>query len=243
MPQILEPLADRTAPSPGTTAAVLALFAASGCAALIYQVVWFEQLSLAIGSSALSLAVLLATFMGGLGLGSLLASRGTGASYAPLRRYALVELGIGVLGLVTLAAIPLLAGAYTALSGTGGLALLLRLVVAALALLPATMLMGATLPIVAPWLQRRPARRRAARLVLCGQYRRRRRGQPPRRVLPAARARRVRRDVRRGRAEHRQRGGCRGALAPQRGAVGCGSTGRCAARKAAEAAARAESTS
>ncbi len=72
MPQILEPLADRTAPSPGTTAAVLALFAASGCAALIYQVVWFEQLSLAIGSSALSLAVLLATFMGGLGLGSLL---------------------------------------------------------------------------------------------------------------------------------------------------------------------------
>ena len=123
MPQILEPLADRTAPSPGTTAAVLALFAASGCAALIYQVVWFEQLSLAIGSSALSLAVLLATFMGGLGLGSLLASRGTGASYAPLRRYALVELGVGVLGLVTLAAIPLLAGAYTAWSGTGGLAL------------------------------------------------------------------------------------------------------------------------
>ncbi len=113
---------------------------------------------------------------------------------------------------------------------TGGLALSLRLVVAALALLPATMLMGATLPIVAPWLQRRPARRGAARLVLCGQYRRRRRGQPPRRVLPAARARRVRRDVRRGRAERRQRGGCRGALAPQRGAVGCGSTGRCAER-------------
>ena len=44
---------------------------------------------------------------------------------------------IGVLGLVTLAAIPLLAGAYAASSGTGGLALLLRLVVAALALLPA----------------------------------------------------------------------------------------------------------
>ena len=126
---------------------------------------WFEQLSLAIGSSALSLAVLLATFMGGLGLGSLLASRGTGASYAPLRRYALVELGIGVLGLVTLAAIPLLAGAYTALSGTGGLALLLRLVVAALALLPATMLMGATLPIVAPWLG--GDRRGAARLGWC----------------------------------------------------------------------------
>ena len=170
--------------------------------------------------------------MGGLGLGGLLASRGTGASYAPLRRYALVELGLGVLGLATLGAIPLLAGAYTAWSGTGGTGLVLRLVVAALALLPATMLMGATLPIVSAMLRPRPARRSAARLVLCGQYRRRRCGQPPRRVLPAARARRVRRNVRRGRAECRQCGDCRGALAPQRGAVGARCTGRCAERNA-----------
>ena len=42
-----------------------------------------------------------------------------------------------MLGLVTLATLPLLGGAYTAWSGTGGLALLLRLAVAALALLPA----------------------------------------------------------------------------------------------------------
>ena len=54
---------------------------ASGCAALIYQLVWLERLALAIGSSAPSLGVVLATFMGGLGLGSLLASRSTdGAS-------------------------------------------------------------------------------------------------------------------------------------------------------------------
>jgi spermidine synthase len=128
---------------------VLGLFAASGCAALIYQVVWFEQLSLAIGSSAVSLGVLLATFLGGLGLGSLLASRGARSRYAPLRRYALLELLIGVLGLTTLAAIPLLGGAYAALAGTGAVSLALRLAVAALALLPATLLMGATLPVVA----------------------------------------------------------------------------------------------
>jgi len=54
---------------------MLLLFAASGCAALIYQVVWLERLSLAIGSSAMSLGVVLATFRGGLGWGSLLASR------------------------------------------------------------------------------------------------------------------------------------------------------------------------
>src|SRR5262249_32759846 len=51
------------------------LFAASGCAALIYQVVWFQLLSLALGASAISLGVLLATFMGGLCLGSLLLPR------------------------------------------------------------------------------------------------------------------------------------------------------------------------
>jgi hypothetical protein len=70
---------------------VLGLFAASGCAALIYQVTWLEQLTLAIGSSALSLGVLLATFMGGLCLGSLLASRAGAASHVPLARYAFIE--------------------------------------------------------------------------------------------------------------------------------------------------------
>ena len=45
--------------------------------------------------------IVLATFMGGLGFGSLLASRASPS--APLRRYALIELALGVLGLVTLA--------------------------------------------------------------------------------------------------------------------------------------------
>jgi spermidine synthase len=136
-------------------AALLALFAASGAAALIYQVVWFQQLSLAIGSSALSLGVLLATFMGGLGVGSVLASR-DGALRSPLRLYAALELAIGIFGIVTLAAIPLLGGAYAALAGSGALSLGLRLVIAALVLLPATLLMGATLPIVAASLRADP---------------------------------------------------------------------------------------
>ncbi|HEY3517412.1 MAG TPA: fused MFS/spermidine synthase [Gammaproteobacteria bacterium] len=141
-------------------ASLLALFAASGCAALIYQVVWLERLALAIGSSAPSLGVVLATFMGGLGVGSLLASRASPPS--PLRRYALIELALGVLGLVTLATIPLLGGAYAALAGGGAWSLGVRLLVAAVVLLPATMLMGATLPIVAAFAGLGP--RGAARL-------------------------------------------------------------------------------
>ena len=50
--------------------ALLLLFIGSGCAALIYEIVWFQLLELTIGSSAVSLAVILATFMGGTCLGS-----------------------------------------------------------------------------------------------------------------------------------------------------------------------------
>lgn len=49
---------------------MLLLFVGSGCAALIYEVVWFQLLQLVIGSSAVSLGVLLGTFMGGMCLGS-----------------------------------------------------------------------------------------------------------------------------------------------------------------------------
>ena len=54
---------------------ILALFVGSGGAALIYEIVWFQLLQLVIGSSAVSLGVLLGTFMGGMCLGSLLLPR------------------------------------------------------------------------------------------------------------------------------------------------------------------------
>ena len=54
---------------------LLLLFVGSGCAALIYEVVWFQLLQLVIGSSAVSLGVLLGTYMGGMCLGSLLLPR------------------------------------------------------------------------------------------------------------------------------------------------------------------------
>ena len=45
---------------------LLLLFVGSGCAALIYEVVWFRLLQLSIGSSAVSLGVLLGIYMGGM---------------------------------------------------------------------------------------------------------------------------------------------------------------------------------
>src|SRR6185369_6823589 len=87
--------------------ALLLLFVGSGCAALIYEIVWFQLLQLVIGSSAVSLGVLLGTFMGGMCLGSLLLPRFVSAARHPLRVYAALEMGIGALGLIVLLIVPL----------------------------------------------------------------------------------------------------------------------------------------
>ena len=98
---------------------LLLLFLGSGCAALIYEIVWFQLLQLVIGSSAVSLAVLLGTFMGGMCLGSLAFPRLVSATPHPLRVYAFLELGIGAAGLGVLFAVPAVGHAYTALVGHG----------------------------------------------------------------------------------------------------------------------------
>src|SRR5438034_3076759 len=78
---------------------LLLLFAGSGCSALIYEIVWYQLLQLVIGSSAISLGVLLATFMGGLCAGSLTLSRLKWASNQhPLCVYAKIEFGIALCG-------------------------------------------------------------------------------------------------------------------------------------------------
>jgi spermidine synthase len=132
------------------------LFIGSGCAALIYEIVWFQMLELVIGSSAISLGVLLGTFMGGMCLGSLLAPRLISRNYHPLRVYSAMELGIGIIGLVLLVGMPFIGQLYTTWAGQGAVSMMLRGGVAAMCLLPPTMLMGATLPAISRWVQATP---------------------------------------------------------------------------------------
>lgn len=141
---------DRTLPL------LLLLFVGSGCAALIYEIVWFQLLQLVIGSSAVSLGVLLGTFMGGMCLGSLLLPRWIGRDRHPLAAYAWLELGIGAIGLAALFVMPLIGQLYTAWAGHGIAGYFLRGAVAALCLLPPTVLMGATLPAIARWVEATP---------------------------------------------------------------------------------------
>ena len=135
---------------------VVLLFVGSGCAALVYEVVWFQMVSLIIGSSAISMGVILATFMGGMCLGSLLLAKYVRIREHPLRVYALLEAGIGVLGIVVLVGLPWVGGLYTAIGGPGMGGLFLRALFCALFLLPPTLLMGATLPAISRWVEATP---------------------------------------------------------------------------------------
>jgi spermidine synthase len=135
---------------------LLLLFIGSGCAALIYEIVWFQLLQLVIGSSAVSLAVLLGTFMGGMCLGSLALPRLVSARYHPLRVYAVLELGIALAALGVAIAVPIAGHLYTSMLGHGMPGILLRALICAGCLLPPTVLMGATLPAIARGVETTP---------------------------------------------------------------------------------------
>jgi spermidine synthase len=141
---------------------LLACFVLSGASGLCFEVVWSRQLAQVFGSSSLAISTVLATFMGGLALGSWLG--GKLADRHPRRglaAYAVCELGIAVLAL----AIPLVLETYPAANAflwqhfhDAPITLaLLRFVLCALLLLPPTTLMGATLPILARHVIRTPA--------------------------------------------------------------------------------------
>src|SRR5881409_3053836 len=110
---------------------MLLLFAGSGCAALIYEIVWLQLLQLVIGSSAVSLGLLLAFYMGGLCLGSATYPRFVSRHWNPLRVYAFLEAGIGVLGIIVLFAMPLIGRLYVAGTTSGLLGQMARGAVAA----------------------------------------------------------------------------------------------------------------
>ena len=132
---------------------LMLLFFGSGFAALIYEIVWLQLLELVIGSSGISLGVLLGTFMGGMCLGSLVLPRLISNRFHPLRVYAVLELGIGLIGILVVFGMPHMADLYARLYWHGVFA---RTFIAAVCLIPPTLLMGATLPAVARFVESTP---------------------------------------------------------------------------------------
>jgi spermidine synthase len=129
---------------------VLAIFVLSGAAGLIYEVVWSRQLVLVFGNTTQAVSTILTGFFGGIAIGSFVGGRVADRVRSPLRLYAVIELVLVVVVLATPVTFRLLhevyRGAYGSLEAHAELLALLRFALAILALAPATILMGATLP-------------------------------------------------------------------------------------------------
>ncbi len=143
--------------------AFAAIFAASGAAALVYEVTWTRLLTLQLGHGVAAASTVLAAFMGGLAAGSALGGR-IGACVSPpraLQIYACLELAIAFLALVLpfeLRALdPLLTRVYA--DGTSGALFALFRFGASLLLLslPAAA-MGATFPVASRWFVKQASR-------------------------------------------------------------------------------------
>jgi spermidine synthase len=118
---------------------LLPLLVASGAAALVYEVVWFQLLALQVGGATRAIALVLATFMAGLGAGALVLPRLIRKSTDPLRAVAALEVFTALCGLT----LP------WAIAATGMLSGALQWLAVCLLLLPPTLAMGGTLPIAA----------------------------------------------------------------------------------------------
>ena len=94
--------------------------------------------------------------MGGMCAGSLLLPRVVSPRLHPLRVYAALELAFGAIGIAVFFGMPLIEGVYAHYAGPGPAGILLRGAVAAVCLLPPTLLMGATLPAIARWVETGP---------------------------------------------------------------------------------------
>src|SRR5262249_26884588 len=97
----------------------------------------------------ISLGLLLAAYMGGLCLGSAALGRRIFPTRHPLIVYAWLEVGIGIFGIAILFGLPLIGKLYIAGSMEGIAGVVLRGIVAAVCLIPPTVLMGASFPVIA----------------------------------------------------------------------------------------------
>jgi spermidine synthase len=137
------------------------LFFASGFCGLIYEVIWAKVLHKIVGCSLHAVTLVMAAFMSGLALGSLLGGRLTRSPRSGLEVYASLEAGIGVFALLSPLVfdrlIPLYVGLHRWLAPSVYGAHALRFALCFLTLIVPAALMGATLPVVTQDLdQRRP---------------------------------------------------------------------------------------
>ena len=136
---------------------LLIAFVFSGMAALIYELTWIRPLQFLLGSTIYTISIIFAVFMGGLALGSWIASKYVDKIRNLPKTYALMELGIGLYGVLLLSIFNLLPKIYNVISSLNSnfyVFELMQFVLIFIVLLIPTTLMGATFPVVAKFYTR-----------------------------------------------------------------------------------------
>jgi len=141
--------------TPAQRLVTIAAFFLSGLAAMNLQVVWNRAMALVIGSSVYSFALVLLAFLVGLAIGSALLSGASKRLRNPVVTLAVVELAIAVCAMANYLYMDDLPKIFAVLTTTHieayeehvGLVQFIMFTVAALAVLPATIGMGATFPL------------------------------------------------------------------------------------------------
>ena len=128
------------------------IFILSGSAGLIYESIWSRYLGLFVGHSAYAQVIVLVIFLGGMALGALLAGRFSHRIREPLLWYAGIEVAVGLLGLVFHRAFGAITGfaygsIFPAFAGSPFL-LSIKWLIAGLLVLPQSILLGATFPLM-----------------------------------------------------------------------------------------------
>lgn len=138
---------------------LLAIFVVSGFAGLIYESVWSHYLKLFLGHAAYAQSLVLAIYMGGMALGSWAVARRAYRFARPLRAYVVVEALIGLMGLAFHASF-VAASDYSfatvipALSSAGWIRVY-KWTLAAVLVLPQSIMLGMTFPLISASLIRR----------------------------------------------------------------------------------------
>ncbi len=142
--------------------ALVALFVLSGAAGLMYESIWTRYLGLFVGHSAYAQLLVLVIFLGGMSLGAHLVGRRSARLREPLLWYAGVELAVGAIGLVFHPLfVAVTNGAYDGLfpalgaAGGGALVTVAKWTLAAVLILPQSVLLGATFPLMSAGALRR----------------------------------------------------------------------------------------
>jgi spermidine synthase len=132
-------------------AALVAVFVLSGAAGLIYESLWSRYLGLFVGHSAYAQIIVLVIFLGGMSFGAHLVGRRVDHIRRPLIGYALVELVVGILAMVFHEAFLSTTNfAYDSVfpSFHGGGLTAVKWAIAGLLILPQSILLGATFPLM-----------------------------------------------------------------------------------------------